>query len=489
MPSRVDAQVNYELKAAERLKKKGNEFHSQGRFSDALEKYKRAKNNLKNVPSSKGATLVLACSLNLMSCYLKTGQYDECINEGTEVLATDTRNVKALYRRGEAYKSLGQLQKAVSDLSKAHGFSPKDKLIADALRDTKNKLIKQGIRIEEITALLSEKDQTSSSTLSDDNKDVTTQARTSSNVLNDDMELIRFMFNILCNTTIFMRFIYIFFNIGTIIIKKKKKKKKNLLLIDGFICLLNRFFHFISQADPKAIASLGDEESESLSPEMIKIISDMISKMPPDVFQKMVQGEDPLLNRNNNNNKKKKKNSVGQRSSIDNENNNAFEGLLSSRNAPQPSFPSSSSDIRSQLKNPDMCEMKTSMMKDTSPDMLANMSQQFGVNLSEKDEDAEMEQFGALLENLDRLMKWAARIQRTVEVAVKTKNWLMGRKGLITVLCMLVFAVFLHWQGLIMALCMLIFAVLLHWLGYIGRLLKVIRLPKSVDKQGNYVIF
>nr|XP_043632871.1 outer envelope protein 61 [Erigeron canadensis] len=469
MRSRVDAQISYELNAAQMLKKQGNEFHSQGKFNDALEKYMRAKNNLKNVPASKGAALLLACSLNLMSCYLKTSQYDECIKEGTEILANDARNVKALYRRGQAYKNSGQLQKAVSDLSKALELSPDDETIAEVLRDAKDKLSEQGdedtpggIRIEEITdelpTLFSEKDQASSSESPEQKRDVSKQVRNTSGVLNDDKESIR------------------------------------------------SFQNFMSQADPETMSSMGGGKFASLSPDMVKTASNMISKMPPEEFQKMVQmassfqGENPSFtnetgmpnltpdmlktandmmskmpaeelqkmfemasslngngvqsNRINNNNSDGQEN---QRSSISNGNSGESgpsEAFSNSRSAPQPSFSSSSSssDLRSQLKNPAMREMMSSMMKNMSPDMMANMSQQFGVKLSREDAERAQQAMSSLSpENLDRMMKWADRIQRAGESAVKTKNWLLGR------------------QGLIMALCMLAFAVFLHWLGYIGR--------------------
>lgn len=460
MRSRVDAQISYELNAAQMLKKQGNEFHNQGRFNDALEKYMRAKNNLKGVPAAKGGTILLACSLNMMSCYLKTKQYDECIKEGTEVLANDARNVKALYRRGQAYKSLGKLQKAVSDLSKALELSPDDETIADVLRDAKDKLAEEGdddtsggIRIEEITdetpSPLSEKDQTSSSESSEQNSQ---QLRNTSGVLSDDKESIR------------------------------------------------SFQNFFSQTDPQTMASLGGGKFENLYPDMMKTASNMISKMPPEELQKMLQmaSENPLLNRNNSNNdssmpnftpemlktatdmmnkmpaeelqkmfemasslnngsqSNRNINSEGQESqlnSINNRNNvesGPSGGFLNSRSAPQPSFPSSSSDIRSQLKNPAMREMMSSMMKSMSPDMMANMSEQFGVKLSREDAEKAQQAMSSLSpENLDRLMKWADRIQRVGEGAVKTKNWLLGRQGLVLAVCMLILAMFLHWMGFI----------------------------------------
>ncbi|GJN24570.1 hypothetical protein PR202_gb12319 [Eleusine coracana subsp. coracana] len=153
------------------LKKQGNEFFNREQYSDAAAKYKLvsfksqdlAKDNLKSIPSSAANTVQLQCTLNLMACYLKIGKFDECISEGSEVcfgpvllnfpikflnqlqvLTYDSNNVKAYYRRGQAYKELGQLEAAVADLSKAHEICPEDETIAEVMRATEEKLAREG---------------------------------------------------------------------------------------------------------------------------------------------------------------------------------------------------------------------------------------------------------------------------------------------------------------------------------------------------------
>ncbi|KAM0871923.1 hypothetical protein ACQ4PT_039060 [Festuca glaucescens] len=150
--AQADAQMSYAISGAKMLKQKGNQLHSRGQYADAAAEYKLAKDNMKNVPSAAGQTLQLQCALNLMSCYLKSAKFEECVIEGSEVLTYDAGNVKAYYRRGQAYKELGNLEAAVADLSKAHEISPEDETIAEVLRDAEGKLanLPREVVIEEI---------------------------------------------------------------------------------------------------------------------------------------------------------------------------------------------------------------------------------------------------------------------------------------------------------------------------------------------------
>ncbi|KAB2015242.1 hypothetical protein ES319_D08G011300v1 [Gossypium barbadense] len=497
--ARADAQISYELSAAEMLKNQGNELHKQGKFNNASEKYLLAKKNLKGIPSAKGKTLLLACSLNLMSCYLKTRQYDECVKEGSEVLSYDAKNVKALYRRGQAYKELGQFDDAVSDLSIAHEVSPDDETIADVLRDAEERLAREGshqaprgVVIEEITE---ETVSTSPATLrSSSTEHSSKQPRESTGI------------------------------------SKSENGNKVADLRTNSECLqafkedpeaLRSFQNFISSADPDTLAAMSGGKVGEVSPGMFKTASSMISKMSPEELQKMVQlassfqGENPytggfgtgpvppnvtpdMLKTATDMMTKmpteelqkmfemaasiKGKDSIpastavngsrldsdaeityptSQTSSITSENVGFGETASSSSSRfpnsmnRQSSFPPTSTadlqeQMRNQMKDPAMRQMFASMMKNMSPEMMANMSEQFGMKLSREDAAKAQQAMSSLSpDDLDRMMRWVDRIQRGAEGAKKAKNWLLGKPGMILAICMLILAVILHRLGFV----------------------------------------
>ncbi|XP_045829382.1 outer envelope protein 61 [Trifolium pratense] len=498
MRAHADAQMKYQLNAAEMLKKQGNELHNQGKFDDALQKYKLAKENIKEIPSFQSRKLLLACSLNLMSCYLKTRQYDECIKEGSEVLVYDSKNLKALYRRGQAYKELGRLQDAATDLNNALEVSPGDDTIAELLRDTKEQLTKEGgdfaprkLVIEEITEEVenvpSGNNRSSSFEQTVDQPQKSSGSSKSSSLANNE---------------------------------NPKSKPDSLDTLRKDPEAIRSFQNIISNADPATLAALNIGQSKDVSPDMIKASTEMIGKMSPEELQKMLdmassfQGDNPFLRGGSSDSpfnpgsippnltpdmfktasdmiskmppdELKKmfemasvlqgKESIPSSAAVDkNERNvsqsdfpssstthafgesssshNAFSNI---RNSSEPNFPSSSTDLqeqmRNQMKDPAMRQMFTSMFKNMSPEMMANMGEQFGFKLSPEEAAKAQQAMSSLSpENLDKMMLWADRIQRGAECAKKTKNWLLGK------------------QGFILAICMLILAIILHRLGFIG---------------------
>ncbi|XP_044506269.1 outer envelope protein 61 isoform X1 [Mangifera indica] len=493
MRTHVDAQVTYKLNAAQMLKTKGNQLHSQGHFKAALEKYLLAKKNLEGIPSSRGQTLLLACSLNLMSCYLKTRQYDECIKEGSEVLAYDPKNVKALYRRGQAYKELGRLGDAVSDLSNAHEVSPDDDTISDVLRDAKQRLAKEGgsytpggLVIEEISeevgttssgnhesssggyAVTQPQERTNfSQSKSNTNSGGLTTNPDSFQGLKDDPEAIRSFQNFISNAD-----------------------PETLAAVSGGTAgeispdMFRAASNMISKMSPEELekmvqlASSGESPfatgssvtpgsmPPNITPDMLKTASDMMSRMSPEELQKMFEMASSLKMRdtgptsvNGISSGTGSKSSEFQESAAINGNNvvgnpsSSRSFFPNSRSGLQSNFQPSSSDLqqmRNQMNDPALKEMFSSMIKNMSPEMMANMSEQFGLKLSQEDAAKFQQAMSSLSpQDLDRMMKWADRVQRGVEGIKKTKNWLLGRSGMILAICMLILAAVLHRLGFI----------------------------------------
>ncbi|KAE8660350.1 Outer envelope protein 61 [Hibiscus syriacus] len=433
-----------------------------------------------------------------MSCYLKTRQYDVCVQEGSEVLSYDAKNVKALYRRGQAYKELGQLEDAVLDLRKAHEVSPDDETIADVLRDAEERLAREGghqaprgVVIEEITE---ETASTSSAHLqSSSTEPLLKQPGESSGISKRERV----------------------YNVGDL-----RTNSECLQVLKEDPEAHRSFQNFISSAEPDTLAAMGGGKVGEVSPDMFKTASNMISKMSPEELQRMVQlassfqGENPytggfgpgsvppnvtpdmlktatdmmtkmppeeLQKMFEMTSSLKGKNSIStataannyrldsdakvkypesQTASVTNVKSGFGEtGSSSSSRFPtsvsaESSFPTSTADLqeqmRNQMKDPGMRQMFASMMKNMSPEMMANMSEQFGMKLSREDAAKAQQAMSSLSpEDLDRMMRWMDRIQRGAQGAKKAKNWLLGKPGMILAICMLILAVILHRLGFI----------------------------------------
>ncbi|KAJ3180138.1 hypothetical protein HDU85_004141 [Gaertneriomyces sp. JEL0708] len=71
--------------------------------------------------------LMQACRLNYASCQLKLGNYPPVIAQCSEVLKRDPRNLKALFRRGQAYVHIGRdLELAEQDLAQVRAILEKN---------------------------------------------------------------------------------------------------------------------------------------------------------------------------------------------------------------------------------------------------------------------------------------------------------------------------------------------------------------------------
>jgi len=134
MRNRGAATGDYMVQGANSIKEEGNALHNQGKYTEAAEKYQSAKRNLEGNESAAAAQVKRSCCLNLASCYLKTSQHDLVVEECGSVIYMEPNNLKALYRRGQAYASLGSNSMAESDLSAAQRVNPKVRSALPILR-------------------------------------------------------------------------------------------------------------------------------------------------------------------------------------------------------------------------------------------------------------------------------------------------------------------------------------------------------------------
>ena len=119
------------------LKEQANEIVKQKDFHGAAALYTEALAALD--PDDPQRVMLLS---NLALCMLKLNQWKECVDAASQALELDMDHTKALFRRGQARRELGELAAARSDLERSLETAPPNlaPAIRTALADVKAKI-------------------------------------------------------------------------------------------------------------------------------------------------------------------------------------------------------------------------------------------------------------------------------------------------------------------------------------------------------------
>ncbi|XP_059447408.1 peptidyl-prolyl cis-trans isomerase FKBP62-like [Corylus avellana] len=134
------------IEAAGKKKEEGNSLFKAGRYERASKRYETAVRFIeRDTPFSdeeKQQAMVLktTCNLNNAACKLKLKEYKQAEKLCTKVLEHDSRNVKALYRRAQAYMQLVDLDLAELDIKKALEIDPNNRDVKLEYKTLKEKV-------------------------------------------------------------------------------------------------------------------------------------------------------------------------------------------------------------------------------------------------------------------------------------------------------------------------------------------------------------
>ncbi|KAJ7958280.1 Peptidylprolyl isomerase [Quillaja saponaria] len=144
------------IEAAGRKKEEGNLLFKNGKFQRAGKKYDKAADYVSEDGSfgddeqKQAKALRISCWLNGAACCLKVNDFHGAINLCSKVLDIEFYNVKALYRRAQAYIETGDFVLANSDIKKALETDPQNrevKLIHKKLKQLQAEIDKKDAKL------------------------------------------------------------------------------------------------------------------------------------------------------------------------------------------------------------------------------------------------------------------------------------------------------------------------------------------------------
>ncbi|CAO2192202.1 unnamed protein product [Urochloa humidicola] len=134
------------IEAAGKKKEEGNVLFKLGKYARASKRYEKAAKYIEYDSSfsedekKQSKQLKISCNLNNAACKLKLKDYKEAVKLCTKVLELDSQNVKALYRRVQAYIQLADLELAEADIKKALEIDPDNRDVKLEYKTLKEKI-------------------------------------------------------------------------------------------------------------------------------------------------------------------------------------------------------------------------------------------------------------------------------------------------------------------------------------------------------------
>ncbi|KAB5527590.1 hypothetical protein DKX38_021437 [Salix brachista] len=147
-----DMNTQEKIEAGGKKKEEGNAWFKAGKYERASRRYEKAAkfieydSSFTDEEKQQSKVLKISCKLNNAACKLKLKDYKEAEKLCSKVLELDGRNVKALYRRAQAYIQLVDLDLAEIDIKRALEIDPDNrdvkleyKILKDKVREYNKK--------------------------------------------------------------------------------------------------------------------------------------------------------------------------------------------------------------------------------------------------------------------------------------------------------------------------------------------------------------
>eukprot|EP01080_Neovahlkampfia_damariscottae_P004955 gene4955-8549_t len=126
------------IKAAQEIKKIGNDYFVKKEFKHAKEKYEKAVRYLDSSEftgddQTKLDEQELIVYGNISATFLHLQKYSDVVQVTNKILTADPKNIKAMMRRGQAYAKMKDFDRGLNDLNNALKLDPQNKQVINSL--------------------------------------------------------------------------------------------------------------------------------------------------------------------------------------------------------------------------------------------------------------------------------------------------------------------------------------------------------------------